>query len=258
MFPDDLHDGISFSIDSVSLQNDSGNWDLNIDGEEWDLVEEGDGVRYSMQGMLIGNGTEDGDEIKVEVRFMTEVLDGSTKISYQLRLEGVGEGELRIGYRYYLENGGGACFSCGEGEAGRFEGNRFSFRNDMGDEVGSASWDGIATIEQGVNSSTIEVETEGELMETEVVLDLSMQISSDVGSVETGGILEFLDGFIDAFGTTVDETVDYLVDHIYSVLIGGAIMVVVIIITISLLGRKGSRDDSDGLDLKKNRYYRGR
>ncbi len=257
MFPDDLHDGISFSIGSVSLRNGSGNWDLNIEGEEWDLVEEGDGVRYSMQGMLVGAGTEEGDKIKVEVRFLTEVLAGSRKVSYKLKLEGVGEGELRIGYRYSLENEDGACFSCGEEEAGRLGGNRFSFRNGMGDEVGSASWDGTAIIEQGMNSSTIEVETEGELVENEVVLDLSMQLSSDVGSVETGGTLEFLDGFIEAFGTAVDETVDYIVDHIYSILIGGAIMAVVIMITISLLGRRRGRDDSDGLDLKKNRYYRG-
>ena len=258
MFPDDLLDGISFSIDSVSLENGSGTWDLDIAGEEWDLVEEGDGIRYSMQGMLVGNGTQEGDQINVEVGFSTEVMDGSSKVSYQLKLEGVGEGELRIGYRYSLENGGGACFSCGEEEAGRLGGNRFSFRNDKGDEVGSASWDGTALIQQEMNSSTIEVETEGELVENEVVLDLSMQISSDVVSVKTGGILEFLDGFIEAFGTAAEESIDYLVDHIYSALIGGAIMVVVIIVTISLLGRKGGRDDSDGLDLRKNRYYRGR
>ncbi len=258
MFPDDLLDGISFSIDSVSLQNNSGTWDLDMDGEEWDLVEDENSIQYTMRGMLIGNGTENGDEIEVEVRFSTEVLDEARKVSYRLKLEGMGDGELRIGYRYSLGNGGGACFSCGEEETGRLGGNRFSFRNDKGNEVGSASWDGTALIERELNSSTIGVETEGELVENEVVLDLSMQISSDVASVETGGTLEFLDGFIEAFGTNVDETIDYLLDHIYSALIGGAVMVFVIIIAISLLGKKGGRDDSDGLDLRKNRYYRGR
>ncbi|MCK5774363.1 MAG: hypothetical protein KAH57_11290 [Thermoplasmata archaeon] len=257
MFPDDLLDGIAFSIDSVSLENGSGTWDLDMGGEGWDLVEEENSIRYSMHGMLFENGTEEGGEVEVEVRFSTEVLDGARKVSYQLKLEGVEDGELRIGYRYSLENGGGACFSCNDKETGRLGGNRFSFRNDRGDEVGSASWDGTALIRQEQNSSTIDVETEGELVENEVVLDLSMQISSDVASIETGGTLEFLDGFIEAFGKAADDTRDYLVDHIYSVLIGGAVMVVVIIIAISLLGRKGGRDDSDGLDLRKNRYYRG-
>jgi hypothetical protein len=77
-----------------------------------------------------------------------------------------------------------------------------------------------------------------------------------IRSADMGGTITILDEFVTALGELAEGAISYVMDHIASFFVGTAASIVLGIAILAFVGKRKDRPEN-GLDLRKNRYFKG-
>jgi len=126
-----------------------------------------------------------------------------------------------------------------------------------GKEMERMNWNKMARFNNRSGDTYYPVRSSQIVEEEDLVLEISMDIGSEVEVVESGGYLEFLDPLFEILGTDPDEVQELLQDHLISFLIGAAIFSSLVVVVLPVMIKKSATSDPlKDLDYRQSRFYK--
>ncbi len=134
--------------------------------------------------------------------------------------------------------------------------NHLALNDPEGVDMARLHWDGNARGIRGDHVEYLPMESSNTVVNETVILEMNLDIGTQVDSIKTGGYLDFLDEFITILEEGTNDAGEIVRDHILSFALAAIVCTVMAVGVLLYSRKKVSEEPRRDLDYRQSRFYK--